>query len=298
MLKCGNEESKAFLENSGNTEDFTISQAGDWIYFSARNELGGVDIWKADREGRQIEKIVECQEKNCTDLDFNCTSNQIAYVEIGRNPKIVIKDLESEEEFYYQAFGMDLNFSPDGKYLGFYNSREQRFQIIDLERKSVVTHDSEPGLTGGWSENSQNILFGQSDYWGGIPGVRVYMYSVTDGIVELVIDNQNQNLEIFEPVFYNSQEIILAAVRERNSGPSKQLWLFNINGDIVRKVTEQFSYTHSSYSRNDKYALLLFQRFPLGQSNAVPEIVIWNEAEDNFDTIATNASNPQWLPDT
>ena len=49
-------------QTGGGVVDFAVSRSGSWIVYAARNEKGGTDIWKIDREGKDKEKVYVCGE--------------------------------------------------------------------------------------------------------------------------------------------------------------------------------------------------------------------------------------------
>ena len=295
-IKCNDEEPRQLLENISNIEDYAVSGSGDLIFFSQKNDFGGSDIWQVNKNGKKLKKSVDCKELTCSEIAYNAVVKKIAYVELGKNPKVYIIDLATNTSISHPAMGTELRFSPNGEYLSFFDQKTNQLKVVKLENKTVIEQESATGLTGGWAEDSSRILFGKVNFWGGIPGFDVYTLSIEKGEVEPLFASQNQETEYYQPEFTEIEGVILVAVRERNSGSSRQLWLVTMNGEVLRKITEDLTYNYSSYQWNIDHSRLLFQRFPIGQSEGQPEIWVWNVESDSFSKIASNAARPQWLP--
>jgi Tol biopolymer transport system component len=171
-----------------------------------------------------------------------------------------------------------------------------KLKIINLENKNQISVQSGNGLMGEWARNSQSFLYGEMDFWGGIPGVSVYELEVNSGEKKSILFDRSQSLEFYQPRYTRDEGIFLASVRLRSSGAGRQLWLLSEGAEGIKQITTdpQFYYSFPSWSPD--YSELVFQRFPINRSDGNPQVVIWNQDSDTLRVIAENASKPLWLP--
>ena len=134
------------------------------------------------------------------------------------------------------------------------------------------------------------------DYWGGIPGVKVFELNITSGEITPVLYDANQELEFYNPMYSMKDGEYLSLIRQRSTGPSKQLWLLREGAEGVKQITNDPLFHYSFPSWNSDYSELVFQRYPLNKAESNPQILIWNQSTDTFQVIAENASKPFWLP--
>ncbi len=159
-----------------------------------------------------------------------------------------------------------------------------------------IINQSGSGLVGEWARDSKAILFGELDYWGGIPGVKVNELDIPSGEVRLLLYDQDMIFEFYQPMYTRDNGVYLVSVRQRNTGPSEQLWLLKEEGGEIKKITNDPLYHYSSPNWNSDYSELVFQRYPINKTEAPPQIVIWDRNSDTFEVIAENAVKPFWLP--
>lgn len=296
MAWCENNDPRPFIDKEKGIEDFVVSSTGSQIFYSQKNQAGGSTIRIANRQGRKKRMVIDCGQSNCSELDYNSTANLLGFVEFGITPMVKIYHLENNSIFSYPFLAADLKFSPDGKALSFFDVNGSRIVILEIESGRILTEESQNGFNGGWSNDSQQLLLGKTNFWGGIPGVDVFLFSVNDGELELVLASGEQDIEYYQPEFYMSSDLFLAAVRNRSAGFTKQLWLINADGSIEKEITRDYRYEHSAFQTNEDYSKLAFQRYPIGVSDGNPEVLIYDFSTGSIFLVAENAAKPQWLP--
>jgi dipeptidyl aminopeptidase/acylaminoacyl peptidase len=89
-------------------------------------------------------------------------------------------------------------------------------------------------------------------------------------------------------------------VLRRPSGPNAmqraQLHRVEIATGKATPLTDDQNYGQSNLRLNPAGDMVLFQRFPLGQRGALPEIWTYRLANGELRRIAVNGSFPNWLP--
>jgi hypothetical protein len=294
--KCADNIPIQITKTGGKVQDYTASWSGDKIFFTAAHNSNSLDIWQIKSDGSEPNKIFECSDSKCSDLAYSPLTDTLAFVRTGDKQQIELLNLIDKSISNIQNSASDLNFSPNGQYLSFLNISSNELTIINLANMTRVTQPSGAGLVGEWSRDSHSILFGQLNYWGGIPDISIYKLEIDSGILTLLFSSQNQELEFWQPAFTGDQGIYLVAVRQSNSGSGKQLWLLNREGSVVKQITSDPLYHYSNPRWNSDYSELVFQRYPITTSTGLPQIITWNKAKDTFLISGTNATNPIWLP--
>jgi Tol biopolymer transport system component len=294
--KCAGKEPERLTQTGGGVQDLTVSLFGDWIFYSALNDQDEVDIWRINRDGGLAERIVNCGDSLCSEIESNSIIRKLAYLQNNTESKINILDFQTGNSLSISTSGADLSFSPDGQYLSYFDNLKGQLTIINLSNMKTVSQDSGMGLVGEWSMDSHSILFGKNDFWGGIPGVDVYQWNVEKNEVVQLFNSRDQELEFYQPAFSYEPETYLVSVRQRSSGFSKQLWLIKNGGEIVKQITNDYLFHYSCYHWNSNFSEMVFQRYPVNESNAKPQVLIWHVETETFEIIAEDAAKPFWLP--
>jgi dipeptidyl aminopeptidase/acylaminoacyl peptidase len=294
--KCQGGNPEQITKTGGKVQSFTTSWLGDKIFFASANETNSIDIWQIKPDGSEANNIFKCLDSECTDLKYSPLTGMLAFIQTNNVQQIKLINLNDQSITNIENSASGLNFSPDGQYLSFLNSSSNELKIIDLSNMSQVVQPSSAGLIGGWSKDSKSILFGQLNYWGGIPDMNVYRFEVKSGELNPLFSSQNQELEYSQPTFTGDPGIYLASVRQSNTGSNRQFWLLNSKGEAVKEITTDPLYHYSFPSWNSDYSELMFQRYPINTSSGAPQVVIWNKSTDSFVVVVNNATSAFWLP--
>jgi len=294
--RCKGQEPRQVTRTGGIIEDISVPRTGDWIFFTLTNNSSGNEIWRVKPDGSKTERIFTCSEYVCSNLDFNPLAGILVFLQESDMPQIKMLDLKTGSINVLDGSASELKFSPDGKYLSFLDNLSDQLVIIDLGSMKKIINQSGSGLVGEWARDSKSILFGELDYWGGIPGVKVNELDILSGEVRLLLNDQNMILELYQPMYTRDNGVYLVSVRQRNTGPSEQLWLLKEEGGEIKKITNDPLYHYSSPKWNSDYSELVFQRYPINKTETSPQVVIWDRNSDTFEVIAENAVKPFWLP--
>ena len=294
--KCSGYDSIQLTKTDGVVEDITVSRLGDWIFFTEISDLQESGIWQVRPDGSGKKKIIECSRSKCSDLDYSPLTGKLVFIQMSKKPHIKIFDLITKIKIEIEGSGTELKFSPDGQYLSYFDNLSGQLTIINISTKNRITKQSGSGLVGDWARDSHAILFGELEYWGGIPGVKIYELDVKSGEMNLILNDPNREIEFYQPMYSRDEGVYLTSIRQRNTGSSKHLWLLREGAEGVKQITNDPLYHYSFPSWNSDYSELVFQRYPINNSDGHPQVVIWNQSSDTFEVIAENASKPFWLP--
>lgn len=292
----GQDKPRPLMEGMDDVLDFVVSGDRNSLFIARQNSLNGSDIWIVERGAEEGKKIFECGSSICDDLAYDPRLNRLVFSIADQSPRIIMMNLNDQSTRLFRYFAADLNFSPDGRCLSFFDKAASKLIVLNLSDETILERDAREGSIGGWSKDSARILFGASDYQGGIPGVDLYSLSVATGQVDLVFSGDSQQMEFFNPQFIHPEGFVLSAVRNRESGFIKQLVVIGGGGQIEKPITQDYGADHSAFQLNADQTRLAFQKFAAGSSDNRPEVWIYDFNLGEFLLIAQNAAHPGWVP--
>jgi len=277
-------------------EDFSVSRSGELIFYTKSNDQGGNEIWQMKPDGSNRKIVFNCGETDCSDLELDSFTRKLVFRQQSLTPQIGLLDLQTGNLSYLDGYGSEFSLSPDGRFLSLLDDESGKLTIINIVNKNQIIVQSGNGLAGEWARDSLSILFGEMEFWGGIPGVKVNEMEIPSGEIKPILFDPNQELEFYQPRYTKDEGVYLASVRLRSTGASRQLWLLGVGAEGIKQITTDPLFHYSLPSWSPDYSELVFQRFPLNKSDGQPQIVVWNQNSDSFRVIAENASRPVWLP--
>lgn len=104
------------------------------------------------------------------------------------------------------------------------------------------------------------------------------------------------NIDFSLPQVAADGEWAVVALRLVYGSPSKQLWLIRLDGSDYQLITDEPQFTHSSYRWDSAGEKLVFQRLKLGSSSSLPQILLWDQAQEDTVLLAEDAFLPHWAP--
>lgn len=293
-LWCEGQEPKPFLEGTGGIQDYVAAGEESAIYFIQRKDSGSADLWISGNQKANPQLLVSCSSPLCGDLAYSMSSRILAFSDYEDEPRLKLFDLEHRQIKDYPFNATELEFSPDGKSLGFFDRKKSQLVILNILNDEIIAVDSQEGLTGGWSSDSQQMLYGEMTFQEETTGVNVFSLNIQNGQSELLNADTAQLIEFYQPRFFGSDEYFIAAVRDPGYGFNKQLGVFNLEGDLVTQITSDYTFDHSAFQVNSGQSRILFQRFSPGTPNSQPEIWMIDLERNELMRVARNATNPQW----
>ena len=293
---CPGEQPLQITDTGGKIQSFSAANDGNTLLYTASNDDGSVDIWQSDRDGDARKKLLSCELNECREIIFNPVKKVYALAKIGKMNELIIMDSDLQNLFETSAFASDLQFSPDGTFLSFFDHDSEMLVIVDLSSYQPQFYPSGIDLIGAWSPDGERILFGQSEFEGGLPETTVFEINAAKHAAAELFQTGGNEIDIYKPQYAPGNSWLLAGVRDRSAGFSKQLWLVHRSSGEIQKITENYLHNHSAYSWNSDYSQLVFQRVRIDVSTSQPEIWIWNAEDQEYGIIAQNASQPHWLP--
>lgn len=295
-------------QTGGRLFDYAVSKDGSQIVYSAYNDEQGIDLWEVNRAGGEPRLLLPCAADWCINPVYSPDGQQIAYTRRGARgvagpglPQVWTlnkQTLVTDPLFSDPAMtGFDPDWSPNGRYLSFYDSSAVGIRVLDLEAEQDFLAPSNMENGGVWSADSRTILFANIQAMEEtMPNVFVFVADVQTQEIFRVFGDDLPEVDYSQPIWSPDPEWGTAALRTAEGSPGKQLWNIRLDGSERLKITDQPFYTHGNYTWEPGGSHLVYQRLALGSSQARPEVMVWNAESGESMLLAENASLPHWLP--
>ena len=307
---CMDNNLKTQLSRSkGKIVDFDISNDGNWIVYSAKNILGGSDIWLMDINGMDNHVFYKCDEDFCSEPKFSPDGMSIMFIRnnknhenkaVDKNEEVLIRNFTTGEESKLltnkRLKVTFLQWSADQKYISFFDGFSSSFWIWNLSSNQISELPSGEGLGGSWKRDESSFIFAGINYWGGVPYGQINQWDEKTNSIQRLFGDENDPNEYFSPKWRPQGDWIAAAFRPIQGSASKQVALFSVDGKQQMIVTNEQAFSYSSFSWSCDGEMIAFQMFQIGVSGLVPEIGLWRMSDQSKLIIEKNASSPKWIP--
>ncbi|NPV77731.1 MAG: hypothetical protein HPY59_15325 [Anaerolineae bacterium] len=301
---------KQLTRTGGKVFDYGASTGGDHIILSVMNAMDGIDLWLYMRATGSMEKLLDCGKDWCFNPAWSPADDKIAYVRRSAGegpgsqpgiPRVFILDSPSRiDHILYgseKVAGTSPAWSPDGRYLAFFDTLAGGIRIFDLETGKAVVIQTQSGLMGTWSPDSRRLaLLNFQQAASGRPYSAVYFFTPQDQRLEKFLPDDQEQFDYSVPSWSPDGEWLALAFQPSGASPSKQIWLMRPDGSQAQAVTGDENFTHAAYSFSPDGGLLVYQRISLSASQARPELMVWQRDSGEAYSISEDAALPAWLP--
>ncbi len=295
-------------QTGGKVVDFAADRPGEQIAYTVLNDAGGSDLWIMDRDGQNIQALLDCGPDVCSEPDWSIDSQVIAYTREVYQPATggfqagqvwTLMTATGETAQLYQsevAFGFNPSFSPDGKRLATYDTTHEGIRILDLETSQESILPRVLLGSGDWSPDGSSMVFTDLVPALNEPEVVVYLADLDTQDVRAVFGQTETGTDFSQPRWSPAGGWLAVSLRPVNAGVSKALWLLNLNGSDKVLIADEPSATFSAYSWDPWGERLAYQRLALGSSNLESSIWLWDWDSGESRRLADDAARPVWLP--
>ncbi len=305
---------------------FHISANGEIIYYAARNEAGGADIWQLQLNDRSKSLLIDCGNATCDTPQANFNGHYLAYQRQDSSsplPQIWLHDFESTIESQISLEGQGAiqpQWALDGR-LSYYNETVDTYEIFLPGSEIRVRTPNALGDPLSWRPDGASFVASEafpatSGILRGSSGEASlqtpdpdFQSSVEFTITTLILYSGSSRQDLFEqgdeliedaaPIF-SPDGRWLAFTRkyldEERWSPGRQLWLLHIEDGELIQLSNEASYQYSNPAWNDDSSQIAFVRSNRTDFNQPTEL--WAMQRDGSSSllIAVDAFAPYWLP--
>jgi Tol biopolymer transport system component len=316
-------ETVQLTDTGGQVYDFAVSHTGEWIAYSADNDAGGQDLWLLELASGDVKKLIDCRDERCIEPDWSPDGEYLSFTRSSASfESIWVFNLRLEDAvplFDDVVQGHSPSWSPDGTRIAFIETRSGKIRILDLNDGEHFRLPGDDGVMGNWSPDGQRMVFVDTANDSLFGGVDVYIADLmTKNIEQLAlpefddvatiadaeeaehgdeIDLTPGRVDVSVPVWHPAEKFLLLAQRPYFATFSKQLWLMPLaEGAAATAVTSDHNFAHGGYSWSPDGEQIVYQRFALEMTNAVPQVWVWERESGEPSLLVEDAALPQWLP--
>lgn len=288
--------------------DYTPAPNGSSLVLVVGNSLGGSDLWQIDRDGSNTSLLVDCDADRCSAPSISPTESRIAYSREVANPntlsgfdppRLWTADSETGETSELIHDNHMLNggpsWSPDGRWLAFYDMVLDGIRILELHTGSEQVLITGYGLIGSWSPEGEQLVFPvlvpvEDQFL-----ITLQVVNVTSQEVEVIVDVEMDWEEVGLPRWSPKGDWILIGAQTGEFGVGRQLWRLRPDGSEAEAFLLNPSFAHGGYQWDPTGDRIVFQRFPVDDPEGEPEVILW-DIDGREKQVAENAWLPNWLP--
>ena len=168
--------------------------------------------------------------------------------------------------------------------------------MLDVSSGKDVLLSSKLGVVGAWSADSSQLWYGDLVSSSTLPFGSGFKVDLSSDKVEPLFSQLQSQEDLGVPLPNPDGSWVVAGLHYHNGSFSVQLELIRPDGSEQIAITDNFTYTHGSYSWDPIGTQILYQRFKIGSSAARPQVWVWDLASRTARQIASDAALPDWLP--
>lgn len=288
--------------------EFVPSNDGSFIILAIGNTQGGSDLWRIDRDRSNVSLLLDCGSDRCGAPNWSPDGNWVALSREAANPntlsgfdppRLWTADSETGDssELIHDNHVLQggPSWSPDGRWIAFYDSVLDGIRILDLDTSSEQVLLTGYGLVGSWSPGGDQLVFPML-----VPVedqflITLQVVNVISQDVEVIVDEGMGWEEVGLPQWSPKGDWILIGAQTGEFGVGRQLWRLRPDGSDAQPFLLNPNFVHGGYRWDPTGDRIVFQRFPIGDPEGEPEVILW-DIDGREKLLAKNAWLPAWLP--
>lgn len=294
--------------------DYSISQDGLQIFFSAPNAQLGSDLFRLDvlqvliADSEQVEptRVLSCQGVECRAAQLSPDGRWLAYERIEpqdtSGDQVWLMDLTTQQTEPLSEAGHVAEYPRwSTSSLLVYYDQQAGYVFHDLQTGGRFVAPNSTGQGGSWAPDGTAFLAAEIVYINpdGQPTLgssHLIRYTPFGTTLDLTGD---QPLEDASPTYSPSGETI-AFGRKYLDEPrwtfGRQLWLMNADGSDQRQITQDGIYNHYDFAWSWDEGWLAYVRFDNASLAKLPELWLCEADGSNPLQLIYGGYAPQWLP--
>ncbi len=302
------------FEDGSSVYDYAISPDGGQIAFGlTRPDASAVDLWLMNANGDDVQRLVTCDNSQCSGVDWSPDGRRLAYdrrelnvdlgaIGVGLGPsRVWLADLRSGQTTRLfqdsQMLGYAPRWSPNGTHLGYFDP-QGGVRIANLDTGTSQLFPNQLGEMGTWSPDGQALVIVDLVF----AGERYFSYLIRADLTEGTTRNlsgEQAEANDSSPAWSPTGEWIAFGRKALAGGTrtaGQQLWVMRPDGIGVRPLVTDSQAQLGSFAWSPDGLNIAYLRFPLMQANARPEIwLVSLDSGEPFE-LADNGTLPSWLP--
>ena len=307
-----------FTEKMGVLE-FTTSNDGINIYFSASNAQGGSDLYQIDLIDEansgdisyRPTKLLDCGSAQCRSPAVSFDEMNLAYEYLIPDPKgglgpaqiwlLSLSDLQAKPVGQATHETVQPAWSSKG-WLAFYDRTSQVYEVVNPKENVRVQLLNQTGQPGNWSPNGELYLAPEIMYYPATGDTETGISHLLQyGIkAETAGDlSKADNVEDVEGKYSPNGESIAFARKyldmERWSW-GRQIWIMGPDGSNAYKITDEPDYNHYDLAWSWDSQYIAYVRFDETKLYEPPELWMINADGSNPIQLVVGGYSPLWIP--
>ncbi len=297
-------ESQALTQEPNGVLDYSISQDGEKIYYSAAAENGASRIMILNPQTKDLGEIISCSDGLCTVPRISPDGYLLAYEYIskepGELPSVKILDLEV---MTHLDLGKDKQYlekptwSPSG-WLSYYNQTQKGYQFWNPESGEEQFLPNETGGDGSWSPDGRYFISSEILFLSDTLAPRhLQLFNLTQ---KTILDlSRGSYPEDLNPSFAPSGLVLAYSHKSLDPTlwtPGRELWILNITSGENIQLTDDVDYQHTSFAWHPDGQQLAYVRYNQASLSDSPEIWLINTTGGQPLRLIINGFQPGWIP--
>ncbi len=308
LVELGGGDARQLTDAADGIEDFAVSPDGQQIAYSLNNADGTTDIWLLDLASDTARALTHCVRAVCTDPAWKPDGTQILYqrrefATPERDSWVWVVDVNTVQTHLLfddpQVRAADPTWSPDGRRVAVYDPGVQVVRVHNLDSDTDTIIDSTAGVSGAFSPDGSKLVFpvlvrgaiGQEFY------THLDMVDLVGQGGGLVTGERDAPIDDAFAAWSPDGTRLALARRYLDSRytAGRQIYLLDLtSGDVTPLVVDP-AYNHAGLHWDSDGRRIVFQRFSLGESGALPEVWVYELATGDLIRVADNAALPAWV---
>lgn len=304
---------KTLSPGDGGVLDYAVSPNGRAIAYAQETDTGAADLWVIDLITRTSAPLTDCVTAVCRAPAWSADGQRVAYQRAELDPdrgtgsgpaRAWIVDLATlqpsllfEDE---QALGAGPVWSPDGARVAAFDATIPGIRVRDFSGGPGVRIESLEGAAGVFSPDGARLLvpvlvrgaLGEAFY------TQLELVDLAWGDRTRVSGEVDAPVEDTGAVWLPGGDalIVLRRYLDDRFTQGRQIYRLDLASGDAEPLVLDPAYTHSALGLDAAATRLVYQRFPVGQPDAEPEIWMLDLASGAQKQIASDAFLPAWAP--
>lgn len=294
-------------------EDFAAAPDGTQVAFTQNNDDGTADLWLLDVRSGTTRRLTHCVQARCSSPAWHPDGTQIAYQRqdfgalsqgAAQATRVWVVDVGTAQSRLLfddpQQLGADPLWSPDGRRMAIYDAAAGGIRVYDLQTGASALLISEPGDTGAFAPDGARLVY--PFLVRGALGQEFYTHlALADLNADIQVSLSGEQDAPVEDAYaaWSPDGTRLAVARRYLDGrytAGKQIYLLDVATGAATPLVVDAAYTHAAPQWDPSGRWIVYQRFALDRSDALPEVRVYDTQTGQARLLAENAFFPAWLP--